>query len=135
MLISQETRVEVATINGAPLYFEVKGKGSAPLLVHTGVADNRMWDRQFTEFSKNHIVIRPDLLGFGRSGMVPGVYAHHGDMAALLNYLNIERTEVIGASFGGSVALDFVMAYPDRISALVLADPSLGAMNSNPQLC
>ena len=35
-----------AEANGARLYYEVAGAGPPLVLVHAGIADRRMWDRQ-----------------------------------------------------------------------------------------
>jgi pimeloyl-ACP methyl ester carboxylesterase len=53
--------------NGARIYYEVAGNGSAILLVHAGICDARMWDDQWEAFSANHTVIRYDQRGFGRT--------------------------------------------------------------------
>jgi pimeloyl-ACP methyl ester carboxylesterase len=123
---SEGTRTGFASINGINMYFETKGEGQPLLLLHAGVADSRMWDRQFEEFSMTHFVIRCDLRGFGQSGKSSGIFAHYEDIAALLKYLNVEPVSVIGSSFGGYVAIDFVLAYPEMVTALVLAAPALG---------
>lgn len=126
MSISEGTRAGFASINGIDMYFETKGEGQPLLLLHAGVADSRMWDSQFEEFSQTHFVIRCDLRGFGQSGHSAGLFAHYEDIAALLDYLKVEQVSVIGASFGGYVALDFGLAYPQKVTALVLAAPALG---------
>jgi len=115
-----------ASINGADLYYETAGEGKALLLIHAGVGDSRMWDRQFEEFSKIYFVIRCDLRGFGRSLKSAATFAHYEDIAALLKYLNVEQVRVIGSSFGGSVALDFVLAYPEMATTLILVAPAVG---------
>lgn len=124
--ISEGTRAGFASINGIEMYFETKGEGKPLLLLHAGVADSRMWDSQFEEFSKTHVVIRCDLRGFGQSGQSAGLFAHYEDIAALLEYLKVEQVGIMGASFGGSVALDFGLTYPQKVTALVLAAPALG---------
>lgn len=50
---------------------------------YTGVADTRMWDSQFDEFSTTHSVVGCDLRGFGRSGMPSAQFANYEDLAAL----------------------------------------------------
>lgn len=114
-----------ATINGARLYYEVKGTGHPLLLVHAGVADSRMWEAQFEEFSKAYKVIHFDLRGFGRSNMPSGSFSNHEDIKALLDFLGIESVYLLGISFGGLIALDFTLAYPEYIKALVLGAPSV----------
>ncbi len=115
----------MADINGAHLYYEVKGEGHPLLLVHAGIADSRMWDAQFEAFSKVYRVIRFDLRGFGRSSMPSGLFSNYEDVRALLDFLQIKRVYLLGISFGGLVALDFALAYPYYIKALVLGAPSV----------
>jgi pimeloyl-ACP methyl ester carboxylesterase len=121
-----EKQIGFAPINGIDLYFETKGRGKPLLLLHAGVADSRMWESQFDEFSRIHYVIRCDLRGFGQSRKSSGVFAHYEDIAVLLKYLNVEAASIIGASFGGYVALNFALAYPEMVTALVLVAPALG---------
>jgi pimeloyl-ACP methyl ester carboxylesterase len=112
-----------AKVNGAELYYDTRGQGDALLLLHAGIADSRMWDDQFQVFAQRYRVIRYDLRGFGQSLMPSGAYAHHDDAAGLLDHLNVDKADVLGVSFGGSVALDFALAYPERVKALVLSAP------------
>lgn len=121
-----ETRTGYLPFNGTELYFETKGTGNPLLLIHAGVADRRMWEQQFEEFSRSHFVIRCDLRGFGLTRNPPGDFAHHADIAALLRSLRVESARVVGASFGGSVAIDFAISHPGMVDALVLAAPALG---------
>lgn len=115
----------LATINGAELYYEVKGQGQPLLLLHAGLADSRMWDDQFEAFSKRYRVIRFDMRGFGRSNMPSGSFANYEDIRALLDFLQCKTIYLLGISFGGSLALDFVLAYPNYVKALILAAPSV----------
>lgn len=85
-----------------------------------------MWERQIEAFSRSHFVIRCDLRGFGRSANPPAEFSHHTDIATLLDYLQIEVAHIVGASFGGAVSIDFALAYPQRVTSLVLAAPALG---------
>lgn len=124
--MSRRTRAGFAPVNGIRMYSETGGHGEALLLLHAGVADSRMWDSQFADFSSTHSVVTCDLRGFGQSEASSGQFAHYEDVATLLDYLGIEKASVIGASFGGRVALDLALAYPERVSALVLAAPALG---------
>lgn len=119
----------MANINGTQLYYEVKGSGQPFLLIHAGVADSRMWEAQFEEFSKEYRVIRFDLRGFGRSNMSSGSFSNHGDIRALLDFLSVKTVYLLGISFGGMVALDFTLAYPDYVKALVLGAPSVSGAN------
>jgi 3-oxoadipate enol-lactonase len=121
-----EPRTGFAEVNRARLHYEVAGEGPALLLLHAGVGDSRMWDDQFGVFAQHYNVIRYDLRGWGKSVVSPGVFSYHGDIAGLLNFLNIEKAYVIGLSFGGRVAIDFTLAHPEMVDALILGAPALG---------
>lgn len=112
-------------VNGAELYYEMKGEGNPLLLLHAGVADSRMWDEQFEALAKAYRVIRFDLRGFGRSSMPPGSFSNVEDVRALLDALETKDVTLLGVSFGGLIALDFALAYPHYASALILGAPSV----------
>lgn len=114
-----------AEINGAELYYEVKGEGHPLLLLHAGVADSRMWDDQFDVFAEKYRVVRFDYRGFGRSTMPAGSFSNVEDVRALLDFLGIDSSYIIGVSFGGLIGLDFTLAYPERVKALILGAPSV----------
>lgn len=124
----------IAEINGAQLYYEDKGTGNPLLLVHAGVADSRMWDSQFEAFSKEYRVIRFDLRGFGRSNMPSGTFSNHEDIRALVDFLGIKKVYILGISFGGLIALDFTLAYPDYVKALVLGAPSVSGASPSERI-
>jgi len=85
-----------------------------------------MWDDQFAVFTRHFQVIRYDMRGFGRSDLpAEEPFTAVDDLRALLDTLGVSRACVLGLSLGGSVAIDFALAYPDRTSALVLVDPAL----------
>src|SRR5215211_7355524 len=112
-------------VNGAETFYEVAGTGSPVVLLHSGLADSRSWDPQFASWSRERLVVRYDLRGFGRSSLPPGPYSLVDDLRALLDHLTIERTALAGLSLGGRVALDFTLTHPDRVGALVLAGSDL----------
>ena len=121
-----DTRSVYAEVNGARLYFEVRGEGHSLLLLHAGVADSRMWDDQFCAYSEHYQVVRFDMRGYGRTVVPAEAYSAHDDAAGLLSHLGIERCFVVGVSFGGKVAIDLALAYPDLVDALVLSAPAVG---------
>jgi len=120
-----------AGINGAQIYYEMQGEGPAILLIHAGVADCRMWEAQFEAFSAAYQVIRFDLRGFGRSDMPSGDFTNYQDVRALLDHLGVQSAHVIAISYGGAIALDFALAYPEYVDSLILGAPSVsGAVPS-----
>ncbi|MGF0116824.1 alpha/beta fold hydrolase [Promicromonospora sp. Marseille-Q5078] len=111
------------------LAHDVAGDPGAPsvLLVHAGVADRRMWDAVAPALAHTFRVIRPDLRGFGDSPLPVGDaegYTNAGDLAGLLDELGVADAAVVGASFGGEVALELAGAHPGRVRELVLLCPA-----------
>jgi pimeloyl-ACP methyl ester carboxylesterase len=61
--------------------------------------------------------------GYGRSEPADGEFSHMGDWIALLDYLQIREPLVImGCSMGGGLAMDFALAHPARVKALIMVD-------------
>jgi 3-oxoadipate enol-lactonase len=112
-------------IDGDGLYYEVDGAGDPLVFVHAGVADSRMWEPQFALFARHFRVLRYDLRGFGRSPVPDGSFATWRDLAAVLDRAGIQEAHIVGASFGGAVAIDFALMMKDRVRSLVLAAPAV----------
>lgn len=115
-----------AEINGARLFYEVAGDGPPLTLLHAGITDSRMWDAQFDTFAATYRTVRYDVRGFGRSVPPPGPYTMREDLAALLDFLGIARTHLIGVSMSGSIVIDFAISYPERVGALIPVAMGIG---------
>ena len=116
------------------LHAEQTGSGSDVVLLHAGVADGRMWEPQWSTWASRFQLTRVDLRGYGRSGPPTGSFSHAGDVLDVLDALGIGRAHVIGASFGGLVALDLACAHPERVAGLVLADAPLPDHGWSPEV-
>ncbi|QBJ92528.1 alpha/beta hydrolase [Streptomyces seoulensis] len=102
------------------LSYDIAGDGPPVVLVHAGVADHRMWDAVVPALAARHTVIRYDLRGFGASGLPTGPFREADDLCRLLDHLGHERVRLVGASWGGRVALDFTLAHPERVRSLAM---------------
>src|SRR5919201_1082788 len=60
-------RVPFAEVDGARLWWEAAGEGPGVVLLHNGIADSRIWDRQQRTFAERFRVVRYDMRFFGRS--------------------------------------------------------------------
>lgn len=129
-----QTRAGFAEVDGAKLYYEVTGEGHPLLLLHAGIGDSRMWEPQWDEFASEYRVIRTDMRGYGRTVVASGLFFYHEDVAALLTHLGEETAAVTGLSFGGRVAIDFALAYPEMVSALVLGAPAVSGWEYSEEL-
>ena len=121
-----EQIADMVTVNGTHLYYERAGTGHPLVLIHGFTLNTQMWEDQFAVFAQHYQTIRYDMRGFGRSALpAEEPFTAVDDLRALLDALGVSRTFVLGLSLGGSVAIDFALAYPERTSALVLVDPAL----------
>lgn len=107
-------------VSHARLYAEEAGEGAVVTMLHGFLVDSGQWDNEFATLSQRHRVVRYDARGFGRSTIEPGQYAHHEDLGAVLDACEVERTALLACSGGAATALDFALACPERISALIL---------------
>jgi 3-oxoadipate enol-lactonase len=106
-------------VSHARLYAEEAGKGDTITMLHGFLVDSGQWDAEFIALARTHRVLRYDARGFGRSTIEPGSYAHHDDLAAVLDSRGIKRTALLACSGGAATALDFTLAHPERVSALL----------------
>ena len=115
----------IAEVNNTRLYFERAGSGPAVVLLHGGNLDSRMWDDQVAPLSQSFTVVRHDIRPYGRSAPSEKGFSSVEDLRALLDHLGIARASLVGLSLGGRIAIDFTLAYADRVNKLVLMGPGL----------
>ena len=101
--------------------------GGTALLIHgsgPGVSAWANWRLVIPELSKRCRVIAPDMVGFGFSERPAGIRYDMdtwvGQAIGLLDALGIERTDLVGNSFGGALALAIAIRHPARVRRLVL---------------
>jgi 3-oxoadipate enol-lactonase len=107
------------------LPFDAAGSGPPVLLLHAGVADRRMWAGIAPALAERFRVLAPDLPGYGDAPLSPGPFSNVVEVLALLDDQRLASVAVVGASFGGRVALEVATAAPDRVNRLVLLCPGL----------
>jgi pimeloyl-ACP methyl ester carboxylesterase len=98
-------------------------RGELLLLVHAAGANAHTWHRQLDHFGRDHSPIAFDFPGHGRSGNTEGLgsIAEYRDFTkAFADALGLRPLVLIGHCMGGAIAMDFALAFPDRVRALVL---------------
>lgn len=115
-----------AEINGIKMFYHDMGSGDPIVLLHAGIADSRMWEKQLKVFAEHYRVVAPDLRGFGQTEIPQGVFAHYRDVYALLQHLGIESAHFVGASMSGETAVNLALTYPQMVKSLVLVCSALG---------
>jgi pimeloyl-ACP methyl ester carboxylesterase len=119
-------------VNGVSLYYEVAGDGLPLVLVHGFACGLRMWDPQVKALARSWRVVTYDVRGHGTSGAPddPTAYSQPisvADLRGLLEHLEIGRAAVGGLSMGGNIALNFALAHPGMVAALIIADTGAGS--------
>ena len=113
-------------IEGMRIHYRDEGAGSPLVLLHGFGSSLYTWDGWVRQLAGTRRLIRLDLPGFGLTGPAPDGdyrterYVHV--VAALLDRLGVERTDVAGNSMGGRTALMFALAHPERVRKLILVD-------------
>jgi 3-oxoadipate enol-lactonase len=114
----------LAPINGIDFYYESHGEGPAVVFAHGAGGNHASWYQQVPFFSRTNRVITFDHRGFGQSADTNGLGrgSFVDDLRALLDYLGVEQAALVAQSMGGATALGFAVRYPQRVTALVMAD-------------
>ncbi|HEY3114133.1 MAG TPA: alpha/beta hydrolase [Gemmatimonadaceae bacterium] len=120
---SKKAEGHYADVNGIKLYYEVHGQGRPLILLHGGLGAIEMFGPNLTALAQNHQVIAVDLQGHGRTADIDRplrVEFMADDVAALINYLKLQRSDVMGYSLGGGVALQTAIRHPEVVGKLVV---------------
>lgn len=115
-------------INGNPLAVEVMGPENAPaMIVHhgaPGLGSRAEPRRSFGPFSDRLRVVVFDARGSGESGDA-GPFSHAqwvADVEAIRRHFDLGRIVMAGGSYGGFIAMEYALAHPENVAALVLRD-------------
>ncbi|SRR5712692_5895132 len=109
-----EYKVNVATSGSGPAIVMIHGEEKQPSW--------KDWDG-FMVLADGHRVIIPDLVGFGRSsrpGETPDYKAQARIVHELLEVMKVEKVTLAGYSWGGQVALEVAINWPETIESLIL---------------
>jgi len=113
---------------GGKLGYEVRGEGTPIVFLHDGLVSSAGWDSTFEVLAKSFRAIRYDRRGFGRSEPPKGPYSDVDDLHAILETLKVGRAVLVGCSNGSKLAVDYALAHPDRVEALVLVGPVVSGL-------
>ena len=117
----------------------VDGAGSPVLLIHgysVELNSWRTWERNIAALAAQQRVYALDLLGYGESDKpkpLPDARSQAKALIELLDAEEINRTSLIGLSWGGMIAQMIVGSAPQRVDKLVLVDSGHDASEAGTQ--
>lgn len=107
------------------LHFREYGSGPALTILHGLLGASGNWHTLSRKrFGETHRVIVPDLRNHGKSPHDSrfDYEAMAEDIVELWDSCGVESSSVMGHSMGGKVAMHLALAYPDRVSSLIVVD-------------
>ena len=111
-------------VGGERIHVVEGGNGPPLLLVHGFPSNAIAWSLVMRRLEPHRSMVAPDMVGFGRSTRRPrralGGEDYADRLAALLDALGLERVDVAGLSWGGSVVQRLAARHPERVNRLVL---------------
>jgi pimeloyl-ACP methyl ester carboxylesterase len=121
--------VEFVAVNGTRIAYRQQGDGEPVLLLHPGFVADGMLPLFPEQALSGFRLIAYHRRGYGDSDRVSGpmpMTQQAEDTLTLLDALGVGRVHLVGASFGGDVALEIGVRAPQRVGSLVLLEPLLG---------
>lgn len=116
--------------SGPRLRVATAGRGTPLLLLHGHPQTHVSWRKVAPDLARRHLVVAPDLRGYGDSDKPDGGPDHAGyakramaaDMVALMRALGQDRFQVAGHDRGGRVAHRMALDHPGSVERLAVLD-------------
>jgi pimeloyl-ACP methyl ester carboxylesterase len=109
---------------GCRVYYETHGSGPFLFFAH-GLGGNHLsWWQQVPHFRTRYTCVTFAHRGFAPSSAPPGgpdPADYAGDLAALIDHLGARDVRIVAQSMGGWTALEYALAHPEKVRALVMA--------------
>src|SRR5437868_9071253 len=124
METSKDGTGSYAPINSLNMYYEIHGQGQPLVLLHGAFsAIGTSFGMVLPGLAKSRQVIAVELQGHGHTADIDRPLTLEqmaDDIAALLQYLKIEKADILGYSIGAGVALHLTLRHPEVVRKLVL---------------
>jgi len=119
----QKPTTGYAPVNGLKMYYEIHGSGEPVVLLHGAfMAISGDWNNWINELAKTRKVIAIDMQGHGRTADIKRDITYENladDISGLLDYLKIERADLVGYSLGAGAAIECAIRHPEKVRKVV----------------
>jgi pimeloyl-ACP methyl ester carboxylesterase len=113
-----------APVNGLKMYYEIHGEGKPLVLIHGGGSTiQTSFATILPMLAKHRKVIAVELQAHGHTADrdTPESFEQDAnDVAALLDYLKIDKADILGFSNGGHTTMQLGISHPDKVNKLVI---------------
>ena len=118
--------------DGAAIEYEVIGSGEPLVMLHGTFVGRRAFSRQ-KELADKYRLILVSARGHENSELrIPGDYGlattELNDVRAVVEAEGLKRFGLLGHSTGGAVAFAYCREFPERVSRLILIEPTMVAL-------
>lgn len=112
-------------VSGRKVFYAEMGEGQPVVMVHGWMGSSVDYPTLFPFLAKNFRVLIPDLPGFGESERMEesGITNYSYFIKEFAKVLGLKRFFLVGNCFGASIALDFVLRFPEMPKKAVLFTP------------
>ena len=112
-----------APVNGIKMYYEIHGEGTPLVLIHGGGSTiQTSFGKLLPLLAPHYKVIAVELQAHGHTNDrdTAGSFEQDADdVAALLQFLKINKAHILGFSNGGNTAMQIAIRHPDLVNKLV----------------
>jgi pimeloyl-ACP methyl ester carboxylesterase len=115
-------------VNGTTLHVRVGGQGPAVIMLHGFGTTGDMWGHLASALIEDHMIIVPDLRGWGLSAKPEGGYdkkTQAADILGVLDVLGVRTAELVTHDIGIMVGYAVAATCPERVNRWVAIDAPL----------
>ena len=109
---------------GRVFYLDSGGEGEAVVFLHARSGNSLLFEHQVEPFTRaGYRFIAYDRVGQGRSTPAGSTSGDpHAELEQLMDHLRVARFHLVGVAAGGGVALEHVLAHPQRVVSVTIAN-------------
>lgn len=137
MSVEQNYTSNYAPVNDLNLYYEIHGTGEPLVLLHGAYMTTNAMEPLLSDLAKTRQVITLDFQAHGRTADIDRPLRFESladDVAALIQFLNLSRVDILGYSLGSQVAVQVAIRHPQLVRKLIPVSVSYNSAGMYPEM-